>query len=74
MQPSVHLNQRDITRLQTAISRLMAIGEAMLSKNGHAAEAKPKRRRRKRRTSSDAPPAPRGRRPRTPTPPASSPE
>lgn len=55
MQPSVHLNQKDIARLHKAIERLMLVGEALLGTNGHKAEEAPKKRRRRRRTSSDAP-------------------
>lgn len=73
MQPSVHLNQKDIARLQNAIGRLMKIGEALLGQNGHKPEDAPVRRRRRRRTSSEAPSQP-SRRSRSSAPPDSSPE
>lgn len=59
MQDAKLLSHRDIARLQTAIDRLVKIGEALQGKNGSpAAKAKaappaPKRKRRKRRTKAE---------------------
>lgn len=72
MQPSVHLNQRDIVRLQNAIGRLLAIGEALLGKNGHGTEEPKKKRRRRKRTSGETPAQPTRRRGRPPGPPSGS--
>lgn len=73
MQPSVHLNQRDIVRLQNAIGKLMAIGDALLGKNGHGAvEAPKKKRKRRKRMSGETPAQPTRRRGRPPVPPSGS--
>lgn len=50
MQDAVVLSQRDIARVQTAIAKLVKIGDALLGKNGHSAKAVPAKKRRKRRT------------------------
>jgi len=47
MQPAAVLSRRDIARLQRAIERLVAIGQAL---NGHVAEIAPPKRRKRRAT------------------------
>lgn len=56
MQPSIHLNQKDIARLRKAIERLNVIGDQLIhERNGSAAEEKKvvKRRRKKRAAAPD---------------------